>query len=85
MKARRLEEEIGETLISLLFHLHPPILHVPLFSKAIKNLCLILVEMKIYNPTDATTNPSLILNAAKLPRYQYLVESAVEYGQKRGR
>lgn len=35
-----------------------------------------------YLPTDCTTNPSLLLKAARLPRYQPLVESAIEYGQK---
>ncbi|XP_005185113.2 probable transaldolase [Musca domestica] len=41
-------------------------------------------SMKLYKPTDATTNPSLILNAAKMERYQSIVEKAVEYGQKVG-
>lgn len=40
--------------------------------------------MKLYKPTDATTNPSLILNAAKMERYQGLVQKAVEYGNKLG-
>jgi len=30
-----------------------------------------------FTPQDATTNPSLLLKAAKLPRYQSLVESAI--------
>lgn len=34
---------------------------------------------KIYKPQDATTNPSLILLAAKLPSYSPLVEDAVNY------
>lgn len=34
-----------------------------------------------YKPTDATTNPSLLLAAATLPQYQHLVEKAVEYGK----
>ncbi|KAH8403478.1 hypothetical protein KR222_006878 [Zaprionus bogoriensis] len=34
-----------------------------------------------YKPTDATTNPSLILSASKMERYQYLVRNAVEYGK----
>ncbi|CAH1394304.1 unnamed protein product [Nezara viridula] len=40
--------------------------------------------MKVYNPTDATTNPSLILAAAKLPEYENLVQEAVVYGIKNG-
>lgn len=40
--------------------------------------------MKIYNPTDATTNPSLILAAAKLPEYENLLQEAVAYGIKNG-
>lgn len=35
-----------------------------------------------YKPTDATTNPSLILKAAKLPQYQHLVDDAVAYGKQ---
>ena len=35
-----------------------------------------------YKPTDATTNPSLLLAAATLPQYQHLVEKAVDYGKK---
>jgi len=34
-----------------------------------------------YRPTDATTNPSLIYAAAKLPQYRTLVEEAMEYGR----
>uniref|UniRef100_A0A672N0Q1 Transaldolase 1 n=1 Tax=Sinocyclocheilus grahami TaxID=75366 RepID=A0A672N0Q1_SINGR len=33
-----------------------------------------------YKPQDATTNPSLILAAAKMPTYQPLVEQAIKYG-----
>lgn len=35
-------------------------------------------SIKALNPTDATTNPSLILQAAKLPKYQHLIESSIE-------
>jgi len=34
-----------------------------------------------YKPQDATTNPSLILAAAKLPAYQKLIDAAVEFGK----
>jgi len=29
--------------------------------------------IKKYKPTDATTNPSLILAASKMPQYQHLI------------
>jgi len=35
-------------------------------------------SIKALNPTDATTNPSLILQAAKLEQYQYLIEEAID-------
>lgn len=35
-----------------------------------------------YRPTDATTNPSLILAAIEKPEYQYLIEDAIHYSQK---
>ncbi|KAI1292067.1 putative transaldolase [Halotydeus destructor] len=41
-------------------------------------------SIKTYRPTDATTNPSLILSAAKLPQYQPLIDKAVEYGKANG-
>ncbi|XP_062136812.1 probable transaldolase [Drosophila sulfurigaster albostrigata] len=39
--------------------------------------------INIYKPTDATTNPSLILSASTMERYQYLVRSAVDYGKSK--
>ncbi|XP_062327013.1 transaldolase isoform X1 [Osmerus eperlanus] len=33
-----------------------------------------------YKPQDATTNPSLILAAAKMPAYQHLLDQAIKYG-----
>lgn len=41
-------------------------------------------EIKQYKPTDATTNPSLILAAASAPEYAHLVKDAVAYGKKKG-
>lgn len=38
--------------------------------------------IKQYTPTDATTNPSLIYAATRMPEYQYLVEDALAYGRK---
>ncbi|XP_026472402.1 probable transaldolase isoform X1 [Ctenocephalides felis] len=40
--------------------------------------------MKKYKPTDATTNPSLILSAATMEQYKPLVDKAIKYGKKVG-
>ena len=37
-----------------------------------------------YQPQDATTNPSLLLKAADLPRYQPLLEEAKRWGSEQG-
>src|SRR5271165_984824 len=37
-----------------------------------------------HRPQDATTNPSLLFNAAKMPAYQHLVEDAAELASERG-
>ncbi|CAH02703.1 transaldolase [Kluyveromyces lactis] len=37
-----------------------------------------------FTPQDATTNPSLILAAAKQQAYAKLIDSAVQYGKKQG-
>jgi transaldolase len=37
-----------------------------------------------YQPRDATTNPSLLLKAAELPRYQPLLEEAQRWGHQQG-
>jgi transaldolase len=42
-------------------------------------------EIKKYHPTDATTNPSLILAAASLPDYQHLIDDGIAYGKKQGK
>ncbi|XP_053396568.1 transaldolase-like [Mercenaria mercenaria] len=34
-----------------------------------------------YKPTDATTNPSLILAAAKMPQYKHLIEDAITHAK----
>ena len=39
-------------------------------------------EIKKYHPTDATTNPSLILAAATKPEYQFLIDEALQWGKK---
>lgn len=40
--------------------------------------------MKAYKPTDATTNPSLILSAAGMEQYQHLLDKAIKYGKESG-
>lgn len=37
--------------------------------------------IKLYQPLDATTNPSLVYKAAQMPQYQNLVASAIEQGE----
>jgi len=41
-------------------------------------------SMKVYQPQDATTNPSLILQAASKPEYRHLVDKAVEEVKAKG-
>ncbi len=40
-------------------------------------------SIKAYQPTDATTNPSLIFAAAQMPQYKHLIDDAVAYGKKK--
>jgi len=40
--------------------------------------------MKKYQPQDATTNPSLILQAANMPQYSALIDKAIAYGRSHG-
>ena len=37
--------------------------------------------MKKYKPTDATTNPSLILAASQKPEYDKLIDDAIAYAK----
>lgn len=51
--------------------------------------CIISVSLQPtaideYKPQDATTNPSLILAAAKMPAYQHLLDQAIKYGIAKG-
>ncbi|MFV0339572.1 MAG: transaldolase [Parachlamydiaceae bacterium] len=39
-------------------------------------------SIKQYHPTDATTNPSLILAAAKNPEYKHLIQGAIDYADQ---
>lgn len=41
-------------------------------------------EIKKYHPTDATTNPSLILKASEIEEYKPLIEEAIQYGKSKG-
>lgn len=41
-------------------------------------------SLKQYAPQDATTNPSLILKAAQMPEYQWLVDKAIADGRASG-
>lgn len=38
-------------------------------------------EIKKYHPTDATTNPSLILKASEIEEYQPLIKEAISFGK----
>lgn len=40
--------------------------------------------IKKYTPEDSTTNPSLLLKAAQMDQYAYLVEEAVSWGKNQG-
>lgn len=57
---------------------------------ALKKLTTVVADtgdfdaIKAYTPTDATTNPSLILKAAQLPQYSHLLDEAVAYGKANG-
>ena len=39
-------------------------------------------SIRAFKPTDATTNPSLILKAAEMPAYARLVDEAIVWGRK---
>lgn len=41
--------------------------------------------IKAYAPTDATTNPSLIMAAAEKPQYAHLIEEAVAYSKTKAK
>ncbi len=43
-----------------------------------------IASINQYKPQDATTNPSLIYQAAQMPQYQQLVDDAVTYGKEAG-
>lgn len=41
-------------------------------------------SMKAYQPRDATTNPSLILQAAGKAEYRHLIDQAIADGKESG-
>ena len=41
-------------------------------------------SIRAFRPTDATTNPSLILKASQMPAYARLVEEAIVWGRRQG-
>lgn len=43
-----------------------------------------MAAIRSARPQDATTNPSLLLQAARLPEYQELVQQAMAFGQQQG-
>jgi len=45
---------------------------------------ILTIAVEQFKPTDATTNPSLILAAANQKKYIHLIEKAAEYGKKSG-
>lgn len=44
-----------------------------------------IAAIKRYTPQDATTNPSLILNAAQLPEYRKLIDKAIVWARRNSR
>ena len=40
--------------------------------------------IRAFHPTDATTNPSLILKASQMPHYARLAEEAIVWGRRQG-
>ncbi len=42
-----------------------------------------IAAIREHTPTDATTNPSLLLNAAQQPQYAALVDDALAYGKSK--
>lgn len=42
-------------------------------------------SIKKFHPTDATTNPSLILSASQKPQYRPLIDEAVEYAKSKSK
>ena len=43
-----------------------------------------IYAIRKYGPEDSTTNPSLLLKAAKMKEYAHLVDNAIAWGKKQG-
>lgn len=41
--------------------------------------------IKLHQPTDATTNPSLVLAAAQKPQYRHLIDEALKYSKSKAK
>lgn len=54
-------------------------------TKLCHQKCSTISAMKEYKPTDATTNPSLILQASQKTEYAGLIDEAISYGKSNGR
>lgn len=54
-------------------------------TRKLINSLHVLIAIAKYKPTDATTNPSLILAAAQDEQYAYLIEDAIAYAKENGR
>lgn len=46
------------------------------------NLIVNILAIKEFEPTDATTNPSLILAASKIEKYSKVIDQAVDFAVK---
>lgn len=56
---------------------------VNVFFSPLNNF-VVFAAIDEYKPQDATTNPSLLLAAAKMPAYQHLLDQAIKYGIAKG-
>lgn len=46
------------------------------------NNVFVVLAIKEFRPTDATTNPSLILAAAKIEKYSKIIDQAIASAKK---
>ena len=64
---------------------------MPSKLEQLKKMTTIVVDtgdiesIKKFTPTDATTNPSLILAATQKPQYKHLIEDAVSYAKNKAK
>ena len=61
------------------------------FLEQLKKFTLVVADtgefesIKQFKPIDATTNPSLIFAASQKEQYRHLIDSAIDYGRKKGK